>query len=136
MMWASSSARTLRWCARWRRRRARKMTAFRSVSPCWRRVSAWPPRPTESRADRLTSLRLTDHGHLYFLNCGGITSRVNARLEATQRLGHGPSQNRRFDSSYLFLGSGGMAGLQSLSKDKFNPLDRLEQIAHGHEWFF
>jgi hypothetical protein len=29
-----------------------------------------------------------------------------------------------------------MAGLQSLSKDTLNPLDRLEQIAHGHEWFF
>jgi hypothetical protein len=29
-----------------------------------------------------------------------------------------------------------MAGLQSFSKDTLNPLDRLEQIAHGHEWFF
>ena len=29
-----------------------------------------------------------------------------------------------------------MAGLQSLFKDTSNPLDRVEQIAHGHEWFF
>jgi len=29
-----------------------------------------------------------------------------------------------------------MAGLQSFTKDTLNPLDRLEQIAHGHEWFF
>jgi hypothetical protein len=29
-----------------------------------------------------------------------------------------------------------MAGLQSHHKDTPNPLDRVEQIAHGHEWFF
>ena len=28
-----------------------------------------------------------------------------------------------------------MAGLQSLYKDTSNPLDRVEQIAPGHEWF-
>jgi len=58
---------------------------------------------------------------------------VNARLEATQTLGHGlPGTDELIR---LVVGNWCMAGLQSLYKDTSNPLDRVEQIAHGHEWF-
>lgn len=58
---------------------------------------------------------------------------VNGRLEATQTLGHGrPGTDGLIRPVRCWELE--MAGLQSLYKDTSNPLDRVEQIAHGHEW--